>query len=79
LNISSELSEDDDLAGAYVGSNLRVGANCHAAVRESNGSFDISVDVEIFMAGEFSPYDDRLSNDGRTFCWLHQFLSLGLL
>src|SRR5258707_13786987 len=66
------MAEDDDLSSADVGPDACVWTNGQAAFRESDSSLDISVDEKIFIAGEPSPEDDRLTDDGGTLCWLHR-------
>jgi hypothetical protein len=67
------MAEDNDIANSDIGPYARIGTDGQAALREGYGSFDISVDVEVFTAGELSPDDDRLTDDGGTLGWLHMF------
>jgi hypothetical protein len=74
MDIPSEMTKDDDVTNVDVSPDTCVWTNRQAAFVEGDGSFDISVDVKVFVAGEISPDDDRLADDGGTLCWLHTFL-----
>src|SRR5579871_2703911 len=37
-----------------------------------NRSLKVAIDVKLFVAGDLSAHRNRLSNYGRTFCWLHK-------
>jgi hypothetical protein len=72
-DISGKVAQDDDVARMNIGFYARVGTNGKTAIREVNGSFNVSIDVKVFITGEFSANDDRLTDDSGTFCWLHSF------
>lgn len=79
LDVAGKVAEDDDIANVDIGANASVRTDGQAALRERDGSFDVSVDVKILIAGKFSADDDRLSDDRRTLCWLHRLFVLPFL
>jgi hypothetical protein len=72
-DVSGEMAEDDDIANTEIGFYACVGTDRETALREGDGSFNVSIDEKVFIARELSPDDDRLTDDGGTFCWLHKF------
>ena len=65
------MAKDNYIAGVNIGTDARIGTDGQTALGQRNGPFDVSVHVKVFIAGEISPDDDGLANDGGTFGWLH--------
>src|SRR5262249_14962967 len=81
MQVSLELSLDDDALGIDIGLHLPVRADRQVISLQQNAAFDLAVEIQVLAAGKLSLDDDGLA-DMREFSSLgdiHDLLSLGKL
>src|SRR5258708_1554429 len=64
VDIALQFALDSHSLSVDVGFYLPVGANRQVVAAQFDGAFDLSVDVEVFTAGQFTLDDDRLADVG---------------
>ena len=78
VHVALKLAEHDQIANIQIGQHARVRPDGQAILGKRNGPLQIAVQKQVFAPGELSPDDNRFTDDGGTFIWLHALLfSLG--
>jgi hypothetical protein len=70
-DLALDIAKDDDILSQNGGLHAAFGANGQAGALESNHTLNLSVDQQVFRAGDLSANLRQGSNYSGTFTWLH--------